>query len=150
MDSNDKRKLTFQFFNEIGIIQQLATTAFNRRLPDGLHASHFSILNHLIRLGDGKTPQSLSDAFQVTKGTMTHTLGALAKRSFITLSPHPTDGRSKVVFLTDEGRAFHASAIESLAPLMDFMEQKFDLDDLAKMLPKLQDIRAVLDEHRDL
>lgn len=150
MDTKDKRKLTFQFFNEIGIIQQLATTAFNRQLPDGLHVSHFSILNHLIRLGDGRTPQSLSDAFQVTKGTMTHTLGALSKRSFIRLEPHPSDGRSKVVFLTDQGRDFHAGAIDSLAPLMELMEHKFNLDDLAEMLPKLQEIRAVLDQHRDL
>lgn len=150
MDTNDKRKLTFQFFNEIGIIQQLATTAFNRQLPDGLHVSHFSILNHLIRLGDGKTPQSLSDAFQVTKGTMTHTLGALGKRNFIEIAPHPTDGRSKVVFLTQDGRNFHASAIESLAPLMKIMEQKINLEDLAEMLPKLQEIRDVLDRHRDL
>lgn len=150
MDSNDKRKLTFQFFNEIGIIQQLATTAFNRRLPDGLHVSHFSILNHLIRLGDGKTPQSLSDAFQVSKGTMTHTLGALSKRHFIKLTPHPTDGRSKVVFLTDEGRMFHAGAIASLAPLMELMEQKLNLDDVDDMLPKLRKIREVLDNNRDL
>ncbi|MEP0519602.1 MAG: MarR family transcriptional regulator [Hyphomicrobiales bacterium] len=150
MDTKDKRKLTFQFFNEIGIIQQLATTAFNRRLPDGLHVSHFSILNHLIRLGDGKTPLELSDAFQVTKGTMTHTLGALSKRDFIKLSPHPSDGRSKIVFLTDSGRTFHASAIESLAPLMHIMEHNFDLNELANMLPKLQEVRAILDKHRDV
>lgn len=150
MNIEDKRKLTFQFFNEIGIIQQLATTAFNRRMPDGLHVSHFSVLNHLIRLGEGRTPQSLSDAFQVTKGTMTHTLGALAKRNFIDVTPHPTDGRSKVVFLTDDGRSFHAGAIKSLAPLMEIMEQKFNLEDLAEMLPKLQEVREVLDSHRDL
>lgn len=150
MNTEDKNKLTFQFFNEIGIIQQLATTAFNRRMPDGLHVSHFSILNHLIRLGDGKTPLSLSDAFQVTKGTMTHTLDTLSKRKFIMLAPHPTDGRSKVVFLTDEGRKFHASAIVSLAPLMKIMEQKINLEDLVEMLPKLREIREVLDQNRDI
>ena len=45
----------FEFFNEIGIISQLSSALFSRTLPDGLHVSHFSILNHMVRLGDGRT-----------------------------------------------------------------------------------------------
>ncbi len=149
MNSDEKRKLTFQFFNEIGIIQQLSTTAFNRKMPDGLHVSHFAILNHLMRLGDGKTPQSISDAFQVTKGTMTHTLGALSKRNLIAIQPHPSDGRSKLVFLTDAGRSFHKDAIESLNPLIDLLSRNVDLDTITRMLPDLQAIRETLDNNRD-
>lgn len=149
MNSDEKRKLTFQFFNEIGIIQQLSTTAFNRKMPDGLHVSHFAILNHLMRLGDGKTPNSISDAFQVTKGTMTHTLGALSKRSLIAIQPHPSDGRSKLVFLTDAGRSFHKDAIESLNPLIDLLSRNVDLDTITRMLPDLQAIRETLDNNRD-
>lgn len=149
MNSDEKRKLTFQFFNEIGIIQQLSTTAFNRKMPDGLHVSHFAILNHLMRLGDGKTPQSISDAFQVTKGTMTHTLGALSKRHLIAIQPHPSDGRSKLVFLTDAGRSFHKDAIESLNPLIDLLSRNVDLDTITRMLPDLQAIRETLDNNRD-
>ena len=149
MNSDEKRKLTFQFFNEIGIIQQLSTTAFNRKMPDGLHVSHFAILNHLMRLGDGKTPQSISDAFQVTKGTMTHTLGALSKRNLIAIQPNPSDGRSKLVFLTDEGRSFHKDAIESLNPLIDLLSRNVDLDTITRMLPDLQAIRETLDNNRD-
>ncbi len=148
MNTDEKRKLTFQFFNEIGIIQQLSTTALNRMLPDGLHVSHFAILNHLIRLGDGKTPQSISDAFQVTKGTMTHTLGALSKRNLIAIQPHPSDGRSKLVFLTDAGRSFHSQAIESLNPFVDQLCRETDLDVMEEMLPHLQAIRAILDKNR--
>ena len=112
----DIQKLTFQFFNEIGIIHQLAVSMFNRRLPDGLHVSHFSVLNHLIRLGDGRTPLALASAFQVTKGTMTNTLGTLLKRGLVEIRPHQTDGRSKLVFLTDAGRTFHGEAVASLMP----------------------------------
>lgn len=149
MNSDEKRKLTFQFFNEIGIIQQLSSAAFTRRLPDGLHVSHFAILNHLMRLGDGKTPQAISDAFQITKGTMTHTLGALSKRKLIAIQPHPTDGRSKLVFLTDAGRSFHGDAIESLNPLIDLLSREVNLDTYAQMLPDLQAIREVLDQNRE-
>lgn len=149
MNTDEKRKLTFQFFNEIGIIQQLSTTAFNRKLPDGLHVSHFAILNHLMRLGDGKTPQSISEAFQVTKGTMTHTLGALSKRKLISIQPHPSDGRSKLIFLTDAGRSFHSNAIESLNPLIDLLSRDVELDTIVQMLPHLQAIREIMDKNRD-
>ncbi len=122
----------------------------NARLPEGLHVSHFSVLNHLTRLGDGKTPLKLASAFQVTKGTMTHTLAALSERGFIRLAPHATDGRSKLVYLTDEGRAFHRRAIDSLGPVFAMLEDKIDFAALIEILPLLQEVRAVLDENRDI
>lgn len=146
----EQRKAVFQFFNEIGIIQQLASTMFNKCLPDGVHVSHFAVLNHLARLGDGKTPLKLAEAFQVTKGTMTHTLSTLSKRRFITLRPHATDGRSKLVFLTSAGRAFQVRAVESLGPAMAALDGKLDYDRMIAMLPELAKVREVLDENRDL
>ena len=143
-------KTVFRFFNEIGIIQQLSSAMFNRRLPDGLHVSHFSILNHLIRLSGGKTPLALASAFQVTKGTMTHTLAVLAKRDLIAIEPHPTDGRSKIIFLTDQGRAFHGQAIASLVPTIKALADKIDWAAVSALLPELQRVRQVLDENRDI
>ena len=143
-------KTVFTFFNEIGIINQLATSAFNKRMPGGLHISHFSVLNHLVRLGDGRTPLSLASAFQVTKGTMTHTLATLKKRGFIKFASHDTDKRSKLVFLTDQGRAFREQAILSLESAFRKLNGKLDVQDLEKMLPRLADIRRVLDENRDI
>ena len=147
---NDHTKLAFQFFNEVGIIQQLSATLFNKRLPGGLHVSHFSVLNHLVRLGDGKTPRSLAGAFQVTKATMTHTLTTLSKRGFVKIVPHESDGRSKVVFLTEAGARFRQEAIESLAPTIQAFHDKIDWGKVAEMLPELQKIREALDENRDL
>ncbi len=146
----DKQRQVFQFFNEVGIINQLSTALFNRVLPDGIHASHFSVLNHFVRLGDGKTPLQLAEAFQVTKGTMTHTLATLSKRGFVRLAPHETDGRSKVVFITQEGRAFQRHAMESLLPVMQELGGKLDIDTMISMLPRLAGVRQVLDENRDI
>ena len=75
--------LLFTLFNEIGIISQLSNAAFEKVLPDGLKVSHFSVLNHLARLGDNKSPSSLASAFQVTKGAMTNTLGRLEARGLV-------------------------------------------------------------------
>ncbi|NNG04985.1 MAG: MarR family transcriptional regulator [Inquilinus sp.] len=149
MTGKEKQKLAFRFFNEVGIIHQLGTALFNKRLPDGLHVSHFSVLNHLVRLGDGKTPLALAGAFQVTKGTMTHTLSALSQRNLVRLEPHASDGRSKLAFLTEAGRAFHRQAIESLEPMVLMIEKNMDLDRLAGVLPVLQEIREVLDANRE-
>ncbi len=150
MNQQDALKTAFRFFNEVGIIQQLSQALFNRRLPDGVHVSHFSVLNHMVRLGDGETPLQLASAFQVSKGTMTHTLSTLSKRGFVRLAPHETDGRSKVVFITDEGRAFQQHAIQSLGPAVAALSGKLDLYQMAEMIPHLEEIRKVLDDNRDV
>ncbi len=77
MDEAAARQTLFELFNEIGIIDQLTNNAFNRCMPLGLSVAHFSVVNHLTRLGDGRTPVSLARAFQVTKPTMTSTLTRL-------------------------------------------------------------------------
>ena len=131
----ERHKLVFQVFNEVGIIHQLSAALLNNRLPDGLHVSHFSVLNHCARLGDGQTPLALAKAFQISKGTMTHTLRELSRRGFVTLAPNPEDGRSKLVLLTPEGRVFRKRAVESLFPIMDRLGDKIDIEAMARLLP---------------
>lgn len=143
-------KAVFQFFNEIGIINQLSSTAFNRQLPAGLHLSHFSVLNHLVRLSDGRTPSAIARAFQVTKGNMTNTLSELERRGFIALKPNPGDRRSKLVMLKAAGRKFHANAINSIAPMVAALSSQLDLEKIRAVTPMLQEVREVLDNNRDL
>ena len=145
----DQQERIFQFFIEVGIIHQLSAAMLNNRLPEGLHVSHFSVLNHCVRLGDGQTPLALAKAFQVSKGTMTHTLRELVRRGFVFLSPNAEDGRSKLVFLTPEGRAFQKRAMESLVPAMDRLRDQIDVEAVTRMLPDLAALRAVLDNNRD-
>lgn len=145
---DDGQKL-FTVFREIGIINQLSTALFQRRLPDGLHPSHFALLSNLARLGDGKTPNALASAFQVPKATMTNTLMVLAKRGLIDVRPNPDDKRSKLVFVTDAGRAFHDASLAAMGPaLADLIAQLPDLD-MDQVLPELQKLRAFLDNNRD-
>jgi DNA-binding MarR family transcriptional regulator len=139
----------FSFFNEIGIISQLSGSLFERRLPAGFLVSHFAVLNHLARLGDGKTPLALARAFQVPKTTMTHTLAGLDKAGLIRFAPNPRDGRSKCVLLTEAGRAFRDEAIARLAPDLEAIARAFPADRVAAALPLLAEIRAWLDRERD-
>lgn len=148
MSDTDARQV-FSLFNEIAIIGQLSRALFETRLPDGFLVSHFSVLNHLVRLGDGGTPLALASAFQVPKTTMTHTLAGLEKARLIEMRPNPGDGRSKCVWLTDAGRCFREEAIAALDPDMDEIVRNIPLEDIQSALPVLQQLRAYLDKARD-
>jgi DNA-binding MarR family transcriptional regulator len=71
---------------------------------------HFTVLNHLMRVEDGRTPLELARAFQVPKTTLPLAGGAGEAR-WVEMKPNPDDGRSKRVWLTDAGRAFREEAI---------------------------------------
>ena len=64
----------FTVFNEIGIIEQLARNRFERALAtvaDGLRISHFSLLNHFVRLGDDISPAGAVPAVSGPQLTLT-------------------------------------------------------------------------------
>ena len=141
--------MLFSFFNEVAIIAQLSGSLFERRLPDGFLVSHFAVLNHLARLGDGKTPLALARAFQVPKTTMTHTLGGLEKAGLIRYAPNPRDGRSKCVMLTGAGRVFRDEAIDRIGPDRRAIAEAIPLERVAAVLPLLAEMRDWLDRERD-
>ena len=140
--------MLFSFFNEVGIIAQLSGSLFERRLPEGFLMSHFVVLNHLARLGDGKTPLALARALQVPKTTMTHTLAGLGKAGLVRFAPNPKDGRSKCVMLTDAGRAFRDAAVQALGPDMERIARDIPPERIAGLLPALAELRSWLDRDR--
>ena len=147
--TNNQMPFYFQFFSEIGIIEQLSRAMMEARLPDGFLMTHFTVLIHLERVGDGRTPLAIASAFQVPKTSMTHTLAGLVKNGLVDMRPNPKDGRSKQVWLTDKGRQFRMEAIGRLSS--DFAELKriFPPEKIAPLLPVLAEIRAYLDQLRD-
>lgn len=143
-------RVMFELLNEVGIIAQLSRTLLESRLEDGLTIHHFTALNHLVRLGDGRTPKDIARAFQVPKTSMSHTLAGLEKRGLVRLVPNPEDGRGKLVLMTDAGRALRERSIEALAPDMASIMPLFGPDEAKAILPTLRKLRAVLDKARDV
>jgi DNA-binding MarR family transcriptional regulator len=139
----------FALFNEIGILAQLSRAMFEARLPDGMLVSHFSVLNHLIRVRDGRTPLDLARAFQVPKTTMTHTLASLEAAGLVEMRANPDDKRSKCVWITADGRAFREAAIQALEPDLADLAQRFPHAAVEAMLPALTDLRRIMDDARD-
>lgn len=151
-DASEGSAFWFQLFNEIGIISQLSTSVLENALPDGLKAADFRVLNHFMRLGGPRTPVQLARSFQVTKGTMTHTIQKMSGLGLITIVPHGDDGRSKWVDITQAGRDAHAKALARLGPDMESVFSRLHptvKEELHAALPALAALRNVLDKARD-
>lgn len=149
MTNPPKDPALFTFFNEVGIISQLSSSAFERVLPHGLTLSQFSVLNNLARLGDGRSPSWLANAFQVTKGAMTNTLSKLEARGFVDVHADETDGRGKKVYLTKAGAKARGDALKSQGPLLAELMGSFSEAEFEDAIPFLARLRAHLDAARD-
>lgn len=151
LEENNKNNpdRVFQFFNEIGIINQLSTALLAKVLPDGVHPSHFGLLGHLTKRGDGSTPVKIASAMQVTKATMTHSLSVLEKLGYIEIHPNSEDARSKIVRITEVGRRFHAKSSSDVIRRFGHILSTADVARMEEALPALQQIRVLLDNQRD-
>lgn len=142
--------IAFEFFNEIGIIDQLISTMLTNRLPKGMSIAQFTVLNHFVRLKlDEKSPADLASAFQVSRPTMTSTLARMERAGLIAVRADPHDGRAKRVSLTDAGRAMRERCIAAVTELAPIIGGIASDDDLKAMLPALRQIRQGLDRLRD-
>jgi DNA-binding MarR family transcriptional regulator len=135
--------------NEVGIIEQLARNRFDSIQADGLLLSHFVLLNHLVRVGDGTTPARIASALQLARGAITNTMQRLEDRGLIRIVPDAEDGRVKRVFLTRAGRARREKAVRdataALAPLL----ADLPAGSIEALIPGLREIRRRLDRARD-
>ena len=148
MADNDPTPALFQFFTEIGIIEQLISSKLEGLLPDGLKVSQFVVLNHLVRLQGKWSPARLADAFQVTRAAMTNTLGRLESRGLIKIEADPVDGRGKLVSLSPVGQEMHTQCVANIGPFLVDIEQAFGEQKIRLALPLLEEIRNYLDLHR--
>ncbi len=148
MGADEQTPLYFRLFGEIGIINQLATTLLESRLPKGLLAPHFTVLNHLVRVKDGRTPLEMARAFQVPKTTMTHQIAVLERRGLVVQSPNPEDGRSKRVWLTPDGRHLRERIVHGFDDMFQNWSDVVPVEDVAALVPRLERIRKHLDAAR--
>ena len=149
MSDSQKESPGSVFFTEIGIIAQLSFKAFEQVLPAGLTISQYSVFNNLSRLGDGKSPSVLANAFQVTKGAMTNTLARLESGGLVEVRADARDGRAKLVFLTPAGAKARTEALKARELLFEELMAKFPVAELSKVTPLLAKLRAHLDTARN-
>ncbi|WP_337661458.1 MarR family winged helix-turn-helix transcriptional regulator [Erythrobacter sp. Alg231-14] len=141
--------VAYRLFNEIGIIHQFSQAAFREVLPKPLNTAMFGVLNHFVRMGDGKTPSHLATLFQVARPSMTATLAKLERAGFVQIKPGEGDGRTKRVWITSDGRAARTLAVEASQGLMERIDPLLSQLDLDRLVGELGQIRETLDRDRD-
>jgi len=132
-------------FGELFMADQLARNRISKVLPKGMELSHFSVLNHLARVNDERTPAQLARAFHVTRGAMTNTLSRLEWAGHIHIRPDWDDARRKFVAISPSGRAARDAAVQAVAPLIAEVVQALGADRVRAVLPVLREMRTRLE-----
>ena len=134
--------LAVALFSEIFMADQLARNRLSRALPKGMEISHFSVLNHLARIGDERTPAQLAKTFHVTRGAMTNTLGKLEIAGHVHVRPDRDDARRKLVTISPAGRAARDAAIAAIAPIVVEVVEAIGAETVRSALPVLREERT--------
>lgn len=142
----DAHALLFSVITKIHMLHHLTATGFNRSQGNGLHISHFGVLNCLMRTGDGKTPQALANQMNLTKATMTNSLARLSENGLVKVQDNPNDKRSKLVFLTPAGRKERDAAVQRTVPSLEQSLARLDIKDLKELFRLLQVLHEAMDE----
>ncbi|MES2540755.1 MAG: MarR family transcriptional regulator [Pseudomonadota bacterium] len=133
-------------FGELFMADQLARNRISKVLPKGMELSHFSVLNHLARINDERTPAQLAKSFHVTRGAMTNTLTKLEWAGHVHIRPDWEDARQKFVAISPSGRSARESALASVVPLIAEVVQAVGADRVRALLPVLRELRIKLEE----
>ncbi|WP_395542591.1 MarR family winged helix-turn-helix transcriptional regulator [Neotabrizicola sp. sgz301269] len=145
MSSERNDELAVALFGELFMADQIARNRISKALPKGMEISQFSVLNHLARVAEERTPAQLARAFHVTRGAMTNTLARLEWAGHVHIRPDWDDARQKFVAISPAGRAARDAAVQSVAPLIADVVEKLGADRVRAVLPVLRELRARLE-----
>jgi DNA-binding MarR family transcriptional regulator len=143
IDKNEDLAVTL--FGELFMADQLARNRISKVLPKGMELSHFSVLNHLARLSEERTPAQLARAFHVTRGAMTNTLTKLEWAGHVHIRPDWDDARQKFVAISPSGRKARDAAVASVAPLIAEVVKSLGAERVRAVLPVLRELRLRLE-----
>lgn len=143
-DANNSLAATL--FGEILMTDQLARARLAKVLPKGMEISHFSVLNHLTRANDERSPAQLADVFHVTRGAMTNTLNKLEVAGYVHIRPDWDDARRKMVSISPAGRHARETAIAGIAPMINEIANDLGEDKVRAALPILRELRLRLED----
>jgi len=110
-----------------------------------MELSHFSVLNHLARSAEERSPAQLARIFHVTRGAMTNTLGRLEVAGHVHIRPDWDDARRKFVAISPSGRAARDAALHSIAPILSRIVAEIGADRVRAALPVIREMRVELE-----
>jgi len=138
--------LAVALFSEILTVDQLARNNVAKALPKGMELSHFSVLNHLARTQEEKTPAQLAQIFHLTRGAMSNTLRKLENSGYVHVRPDWDDARRKMVTISPTGKAARDAALSAIAPIIATAVDKVGYEKVRAILPVMRDLRIKLSD----
>ncbi|MBW6416283.1 MarR family winged helix-turn-helix transcriptional regulator [Celeribacter sp. PS-C1] len=145
-DAPNHDALSVALFSEIFMADQLARNRLTKAMPKGMEISHFSVLNHLARANDERSPAQLARAFHVTRGAMTNTLNKLEWAGHVHIRPDWDDARRKFVSISPSGRAARDAALAAIAPILSEIVEAIGVERVKSALPVLREMRIRLED----
>ena len=108
MDQDDKsvaNRLFFRLFQASNILQKQTVNAV------GLTTVQWAVLGALSRSGyeEGIAFHDLTEYLVVSRQNLDGVLKRLEREGYVRRTPHPDDGRARLILLTPDGRDFWAS-----------------------------------------
>jgi DNA-binding MarR family transcriptional regulator len=89
--------------NDVRMTAQVLSRRIRFENASEIAPHQFSVLIKVSRTP--RTPGELAELEQVSAPSMTRTVNGLVESGYLDRLPHPTDGRQRVLTLTDAGRA---------------------------------------------
>ncbi len=145
-DSQQAESLSVSLFSEIFMAGQLSRNTLSKALPKGMELSHFSVLNHLARRNEPRSPAELARVFHLTRGAMTNTLTKLEWAGHVHIHPDWDDARRKTVTISPAGRAARDAALQAITPIISDVVSSIGADRVRAALPVLRELREKFGE----
>lgn len=126
------------------------TTVIEKRLRRRFADNHdvtlprFDVMAALDRHPDGMTMGQLSQALLVSSGNVTGVVQVLLRDRYVAMAPSPTDGRSSIVRLTREGRAWFATLSQAHHHWVDTMLAGISRDERGQLYALLGSLKQSL------
>ncbi len=141
--------LAIALFSEMFMADQLARNRLARALPKGMELSHFSVLNHLARSAEERSPAQLARMFHLTRGAMTNTLNKLEWAGHVHIRPDWDDARRKFISISPSGRAARDAALQAIAPILSQTAREIGPDRVRAALAVIREMRVRLEDEED-
>jgi DNA-binding MarR family transcriptional regulator len=129
---------------DVWLVSRATTALLDEALrPSGLDADEFAVYS-VLASGDGMTPSDLAQWMSAPATTVSSYVKRFESRGHVQRAPHPDDGRSYLLQLTEAGRRVHRDAGGRFSTLLDQVNRAGGAD-VAETSRRLRDLHQAIE-----
>ena len=135
----------------LSIVSKLFNTRMDTLLaPHGLTPGQFSILHHVTRqrLEGGHSISQIAAAVEVEQPAVTKTMTKFQNMGLVSISPHPSDKRSRLVKSTPAAEELLGTIYQSIGPDLSSVFGSINGPDIEAFADNLKTLGLWLDKNR--